>query len=1703
MSDNSRARISPARLALAARKLRQERSDLSLLNSDPIAVIGMACRFPAQSHSPEEYWAALTAGRSGIVEMSERRWPDPTALEPAQRLGGYLDAIDGFDAEYFGIAPREANQIDPQQRLMLEVVWEALWDAGVEPSSLAGAAAGVFAAIYNSDYARMHFSDRTALGAYAGIGTAHSVAAGRISYLLDVRGPSLAVDTACSSSLVATHLAVQSLRSGECSVAIVAASSLKVLPDEVLVFSKWGMLARDGKCKTFDATADGFAAGEGSGTVILKRLSEALQDGDRIRAVIRGTAVNHDGRTTVLTAPNGLAQQSVIRAALQNAQIGAADVGYIETHGTGTSLGDPIEVEALQAIYGTPNGNSNCLPCVLGAVKTNLGHLEAAAGLAGMIKAVLCLENGAIPRNLHFHTLNPQISLHGSRFVVPTETTAWPRGTDARVAGISSFGLGGTNAHVIMEEAPTVPGRQFRAPLAKRLWNRVRCWLPEQITARATVNAGDEPVVHPLLGRRVHSGFVRGLLFEAAIGTDAVPYLGGHRLEDRALLPFAGFLEMSHAAGRQSLGDAPFAIENFAVEEPLFLEAKSRVVQTFVSGDQIEIASECNSIWTRHARGVLRRIDGEASTVDIAALRARCSETLESAEIYRRMESTGLRFGPAFRGMVSVWRGPAQSLARLRLPEELERETADYTLHPVLLDACLQAVIAALPEVSGDLLLPVAVDEFRLLRSGMSEAWAHVVLHSTGPERIVADISIMDAAGKTVALLRGFQAKRIAPASITGGELKKVTACQIVWRPELLPECTETSRDSRRWLLVEGTAGNSAELAARLADAGFETLVSQLDDSVRGVLESDWTDVLLHLGQEEAINEDAEWDYPERSAVEFLLDFARSLKAQLKAPRLWVVAPRVATVFPGEEISLARAPLLGLLRTLACEHPATAPVLIDIDAESENGEDAIIAEIMARGLEPIVAMRGRARYAARLVPAAPVIHNVLRLVSDSPGVLDALRWEPSERRSPGPGEIEIDVRAHGLNFRDVLNALGVFNVEHLLFGAECAGVVTRVGSEVRRFKQGDRVLAFAPFSMRSYAIVPEEYAAALLSRMTFAQAATIPVAFLTAHYGFGLAQLSQGQRVLIHAASGGLGLAAVQLAKQAGAEIFATAGSERKREFLRRLGIRHVFDSRSPAFRKDVMNATGNAGVDVVLNSLSGELIREGLETLAPGGCFLEVGKRDIWTAEEVRNLRPDLRYCAFDLGEVATENPELIRKMLTELMPEFAAGRLQPLRMQVYPVEEALMAFRTMAQASHIGKVVLSRPSQGDGELENLQTIVTQGTVLVVGGMGALGREVAAWLVAKGARRLVLAGRTADADAAFIASLRESGAEVAVEQMDLVNPEAIREVLQRIRASGLPLTAIFHVAGMVQDGVLERESWNSYRQAAAVKIEGAWNLHRLTETDPVKLMVFFSSAAGILGSPGQGSYAAGNAFLDALAHYRASRGLETLSVDWGAWAGAGMAARLAPEHAKRLLRQGVRSLEPSAALQTLEKAIAERRTQLAVLDIAWDEFLEQRLAKDQSFFAELRTRQPDAGKREIADPIGAAVLNAPTAERKGLVAAHVRDCARRAMSLPPRAAVPDDVPLQELGLDSLMAIDMKNELARSLELSLSAGLLFNYPTVRELTGYLLGLLPAGISTGTANDIDYEGSLVGMTEEEAERLLLEELEHSADGRSHA
>ncbi len=452
--------LSPKRLALLALELQTKLEASESERREPIAIVGMGCRFPAGADGPEAYWRLLDEGRDAIREVPSDRWDvdayyDPNPEQPGKmstRWGGFLDRVDQFEPQFFGIAPREAASMDPQQRLLLEVTWEALEHAGYAPDGLAKTPTGVFIGICGSDYYHMLMGSAAgASNTYLATGTTHSVASGRLSYVLGLQGPCVSVDTACSSSLVAVHLACQSLNNRECRMALAGGVNTILSPEATIALSTARMMAPDGRCKAFDASANGFVRAEGCGLVVLKRLSDAVADGDRVLAVIRGSAVNQDGRSSGLTAPNGPSQEAVVREALARAEVAPADVGYVEAHGTGTSLGDPIEARALAAVMA--NARPPERPLLVGSVKTNIGHLEAAAGIAGLIKVVLALEHQRIPAHLHLQKLNPHIPWAELPLEVTSEARSWPA-DGKRVAGVSSFGFSGTNAHIVLGDAP-------------------------------------------------------------------------------------------------------------------------------------------------------------------------------------------------------------------------------------------------------------------------------------------------------------------------------------------------------------------------------------------------------------------------------------------------------------------------------------------------------------------------------------------------------------------------------------------------------------------------------------------------------------------------------------------------------------------------------------------------------------------------------------------------------------------------------------------------------------------------------------------------------------------------------------------------------------------------------------------------------------------------------------------------------------------------------------------------------------------------------------------------------------------------------------------------------------------------------------------------------------------------------------------------
>ncbi|GET41659.1 type I polyketide synthase [Microseira wollei] len=455
----------------AAKKVEGKHSyeppEVTASDEDIVAIIGMACRFPG-ANNIEEYWSLLHSGIDAISEVPPTRWDIKQYYKSGQlqpgtistKYGGFLEQFDQFDPNFFRIAPREVTHTDPQQRILLETCWSALENAGINPETLAGTQTGVFVGIFSHDYELLQVKqyDPQDYEAYFATGNSASIAAGRLSYFFGFTGPALSVDTACSSSLVAVHLASQSLRNGECNIALASGVNLLLSPELSITFSSAGMLSPDGRCKTFDASANGYVRSEGCGVVVLKRLSQAIADNDNILALIRGCAINQDGASNGLTAPNGLSQEAVIRKALSVAGVSPSEISYVEAHGTGTSLGDPVEVKALEVVYGQEGWRSPEQPLIIGSVKTNIGHTEAAAGIAGLIKVVLSMQNNFIPPHLHFKEVNPHITIDRIPAIIPASGMEWQKSASGlpRLAGISSFGFSGTNAHVILQEAPVL-----------------------------------------------------------------------------------------------------------------------------------------------------------------------------------------------------------------------------------------------------------------------------------------------------------------------------------------------------------------------------------------------------------------------------------------------------------------------------------------------------------------------------------------------------------------------------------------------------------------------------------------------------------------------------------------------------------------------------------------------------------------------------------------------------------------------------------------------------------------------------------------------------------------------------------------------------------------------------------------------------------------------------------------------------------------------------------------------------------------------------------------------------------------------------------------------------------------------------------------------------------------------------------------------
>jgi NADPH:quinone reductase-like Zn-dependent oxidoreductase/malonyl CoA-acyl carrier protein transacylase/acyl carrier protein len=812
-------------------------------------------------------------------------------------------------------------------------------------------------------------------------------------------------------------------------------------------------------------------------------------------------------------------------------------------------------------------------------------------------------------------------------------------------------------------------------------------------------------------------------------------------------------------------------------------------------------------------------------------------------------------------------------------------------------------------------------------------------------------------------------------------------------------------------------------------------------------------------------------------------------------PRLWVVTSGAEAVGADRHpVTVTAAPAWGLNRVVMNEFPMLRSVSVDLSpSPSEEEIVALASELLREGEEDEVALRGRHRYVHRFTRVADRAgHESGRLVRGGsqpfrletlrPGLIDRLALRACHRGEPGPGQVEIAVSAAGLNFSDVMKALGLYPglpEGPIPLGIECAGRIERVGEGVADFQPGDPVVAVTPFSFGTHALARAELVARKPEHLSFEQAATLPIAFLTAHYALNyVGRIAEGERVLVHSAAGGVGLAAIQLARRAGAEILATAGTVEKRDFLRSLGVQKVMDSRSLDFADEVLEATGGSGVDVVLNSLSGDAIYKGLSILREYGRFLEIGKRDIYQNHRLgmRPFRKNLSFTAIDLDRGIRDRPELFSRLLREVMGTFGPGQLRPLHHRVFPIAHAINAFRHMAQAKHIGKVVLSLSDRRASVVPAAPKEVrfsADGTYLISGGLGGFGIATARWIAERGGRHLVLMGRrgasTEEARTA-VAELRQRGVEVKVATADVSVESEVASTLLEIEADMPPLCGVFHLALAVRDALLMNLNEEQMREVWAPKVLGSFHLHRLTLGKPLEVFALYSSMSAVFGTGGQGNYASANSFLDALAVHRKAKGLPGLSVSWGFLGETGFVARH-PEVAQRFEAMGIRSFSPSQGLTLLGRFLGEERAQGGVMRVDWRRFEDLAAGRTISprfaHLVRLAAAGKEDGSRRGGSAFRSALLAASPSERRSMLEAGLREQIGRVLGV---AADKLDLetPLSDLGLDSLMAIELRNWVEGDLKVSLPAVELLKGPTLTQLADRLVEQLPDHLAADAA-----------------------------------
>ncbi|WP_405987759.1 SDR family NAD(P)-dependent oxidoreductase [Streptomyces sp. NBC_00986] len=1190
-----------------------------------------------------------------------------------------------------------------------------------------------------------------------------------------------------------------------------------------------------------------------------------------------------------------------------------------------------------------------------------------------------------------------------------------------------------------------------RVDLPTYAFQHQRYWLETSEQVADVASAGLHAPGHPLLGAVVGPAGSDTVVLTGRLSTAAQPWLADHVVGGSVLFPGTGFVELAVRAGDEV--GCP-VVEELTLAAPLVLLSDVPVQVQVVVGAADGVGRRAVTVharpqsgggWTTHATGTLAS-SAEEPSYDLSVWPPAGAEPVDTTGMYDHLAARGYGYGPVFQGLRAAWQRGEEVFAEVALPEQAAGEADRFGLHPALLDAALHA--EALLDDSGQALLPYS--------------WGGVSLHAAGATALrvrirrlrgaeVSSLDVADGAGRPVATVRSLVGRPLTGVRQNADATFTDSLFRLAWEP--LPQPLPEPRQD---------AGPVIGLGARIASLPSYPDLPALTAAIEAGTTPAPTALVLPCRTESGD------DVPRRlrTATGYVLDVMRAWLADERfAGSRLVVLTRGAVALDGEDVTdLAGAALRGLVRSAQAENPGRI-VLVDADADSVAGTDdpfvARLQQLLETG-EPQLAVRASAAYLARLrtaasdtalVPPHDSAHWLLEATGG--GTVDdlALVAVPEPQTGPAAGQVRVAVRAAGVNFRDVLVTLGMYPGGGRL-GGEGAGVVLEVGSGVEEFKPGDRVMgiftnAFGPqgeTDHRMLARVPRDW--------TFEQAATVPLVFLTAWYGLvDLARTRPGDRVLIHAAAGGVGMAAVQVARHLGADVFGTA-SPGKWDTLATLGLdrSRIAGSRTLDFADAFRQTTGGQGMDVVLNSLAREFVDASLSLLAPGGRFIEMGKTDLRDPAEVAARHNGVSYQAYD---VIDAGPDRIHEMLAELMTLFDSGALRPLPVTAWDVRRAREAFRHLSQARHTGKLALTVPRRPDPE----------GTVLVTGGTGALGRLVARHLVTRhGVRHLLLLSRrgaAAEGMAELAAELEESGAVVSVEACDAADREALAAVLAKIPADH-PLTAVVHTAGVLDDAVLASLTPERLNTVLAPKADAAWHLHELTRDADLAAFVLFSSAAGLVEGAGQGNYAAANAFLDALAQHRRASGLPAQSLAWGLWAGAGMGGGLDETDLRRMERAGARALTGEQGLALLDAALGHDTAVLVPLPLDLAVLSEQE--ELPHLYQGLVRRRPRRAAARAAQPaeeqsLAGRLTALPADQRSRFLLDLVREHAAAVIGHKGADAIGAERAFRDIGFDSLTTIELRNRLGTATGLRLPATLVFDYPDPQTLAAFLLGEL--------------------------------------------